>query len=298
MPHIPALRREGRATSADGTEIAYYVLGHGPRTWLAAPAMGAPLLAMSHVYAALADDVTVVTWDMRGFHRSGVPRDPRAYDVARHVEDLQAVARAERLERFVLGGWSMGVAISLEHAARRRGDVEALVLVNGPYEAALAHALPIPGAAAALDAALGAVGRPVGHLMNPVARRVLGAAGLARVLHRGRILARHPELFQEVLREFKNVDWSRYLVVLKELHGYSAAAHLGEIDVPALITVGSRDWMTPPSVGRAMHDRIKGSELAVVEGGTHYTPIEFPDVLSERIRAFLARLPRAGARAA
>jgi 3-oxoadipate enol-lactonase len=288
---IPTLRREGRTNSADGTEIAYYVLGHGPRVWLSAPAMGAPLLAMSHVYAALAEEVTVVTWDMRGFHRSGVPRDPRAYEVARHVEDLQAVARAERLERFVLGGWSMGVAISLEHEARKHGDVEGLVLVNGPYETALAHALPVPGAAAVIDAALGAVGRPVGRLMNPLARRVLGASGLARVLHRGRILARHPEHFEEVLREFKTVDWSRYLVVLEELHRYSAATHLAHIDVPTLVTVGSRDWMTPPSVGRAMHDRIKGSELAIVEGGTHYTPIEFPDVLADRIRAFLAGLP-------
>jgi pimeloyl-ACP methyl ester carboxylesterase len=297
MTTIAALRRRGRATSADGTEIAYYVLGRGPRTWLAAPAMGAPLIAMSHVYAALADELTVITWDMRGFHGSAAPRDRTAYDVARHVEDLEAVARAERLGRFVLGGWSMGVAISLEYASRRRGDVEALVLINGPYASALAHALPVPGAAAALDAALGALGRPVGHLMNPLARRVLGAPGLARMLHRSRILARHPELFEDVLAEFKNVDWSRYLVVLERLHGYSAEAHLARLDVPTLITVGSRDWMTPPSVGRAMHARIAGSELAVIEGGTHYTPIEFPELLSERIRAFLARFPE-GARAA
>jgi pimeloyl-ACP methyl ester carboxylesterase len=273
-------------SSADGTPIAFYELGRGPLTWLVAPAMGAPAIAMERVFDSLADTHRIVTYDMRGFHRSGAPSDPRRYAIADHVDDLAAVARAARLDRFMLGGWSMGVPVSLEYAARARGDVLGLVLINGPYEAALEHALPVPGAARLLTGAIERVGGPVGKLMNPISRRVLGRRGMGRLLQRIGLLARDPEFFEQVLDEFRHIDWPRYLQVMLRLHEHSAAAHLERIDVPTLLTAGTNDRMTPVSTARHMHRRIRGSELFVVEGGTHYMPAEFPTELGQRIRRF------------
>ncbi|MBI4955640.1 MAG: alpha/beta hydrolase [Myxococcales bacterium] len=276
--------------SADGTDLTYYVLGSGPHTWLMPPAMGAPLVAMRRVVEPLSDLCTIVTWDMRGFHRSGAPADPHAYGVEHNVEDLEAVVQAERLERFVLGGWSMAVPVSLEYLGRGPdADIQALVLINGPFEALLYHALPVPGAAWAVTRALELAAHPLGRLFNPLSVRVLGRPGMGRLLVRIGLLARDPAFFEQILDEFRHVDWSRYLTVMRLLSTYSAARHLDKVRVPTLITAGTRDAMTPLASVERLHRRIPGSELCVVEGGTHYTPAEYPEVLVARIRRFLAR---------
>jgi pimeloyl-ACP methyl ester carboxylesterase len=279
---------ERHATSADGTEITYYVAGRGPRTWVAAPAMGAPLVAMRRLYEALFDECRVITWDMRGFHRSGAPAGDRAYEIPRHVEDLDAVVAAERLDRFVLGGWSMGVPISIEYTARAPSKVEALVLINGPFSRALDHAVPLPGVGSVVTRAIDLLGDPVGRAMNPLSLRLLGIRGVGRALERVGVVAREGEHFERILDDFRKVDWARYLRVIRSLHEYDGLPHLGAIRVPTLITAGSRDPMTPPRSAEHLQRLVAGSELFVVAGGTHYTPAEFPELVAERIRRFFA----------
>jgi pimeloyl-ACP methyl ester carboxylesterase len=280
---------ERRTISADGTEIAYYVVGNGPRRWLMPPAMGAPLISMKYILERFARDYTIVTWDQRGFYRSGAPRDPEALRVDDHMLDMHAVIDAARLDRFVLGGWSMGVQISLEYYARRPDDVRALVLINGPYERALASMTPLPGSEAVALAALRA-GSSAARLLNPLSRRILGARGMAKVLHRAGVLAENPEFFAEILAEFSTVDWGRYFKVTRHLHDHSAAPHLERVSVPTLIVSGTHDFMTPVSVAERMHREIRGSELFVIPRATHYIVAEFPEQLTERIGRFLARV--------
>ena len=250
--------------------------------------MGAPLASMRRLFEPLFDLCTIVTWDMRGFNRSAAPRDPEAFAVEHHVADLEAVVRAAGLSRFVLGGWSMGVPISLEHYARSPSAVEGLVLINGPYEAALVGPLALPALADAVVLAAERIGGPLGRLLNPLSRSILGRRAVADALVRAGLFAQNADYFHEILDEFRHVDWSRYFTVMRRLHEHSAAAHLPAIAVPTLITAGSRDRMTPPSTARRMHALIPGSELLVVEGGTHYTPAEYPELLAARIRRFFA----------
>jgi pimeloyl-ACP methyl ester carboxylesterase len=285
-------RVERTVTSADGTRIGYYLIGDGPRPWVMPPAMGAPLISFRRLFEYFASDYTIVTWDQRGFYRSQAPRDPEAMKVDDHVADMHAVVEAEKLDHFVLGGWSMAVQLSLEYHHRRPGDVRALVLMNGPYERAIAGIAPFRTAEAL---ALGAlhVMRAAGAILNPLSRRVLGARGMSRTLHRMGIVAENPEFFEEVLAEFSTVDWRRYLTMARYLHEHSAAAYLKDIHVPTLITTGTRDLLTPMRIAQDMHAQIVGSELLVVPGATHYIVAEYPELLATRIRAFLDHALRA-----
>ncbi len=284
---------EKRAVSADGTELAYHVVGKGPRAWLMPPAMGAPLLSMKYVLERFQDDFTIVSWDQRGFYGSATPKDEGAMRVDDHLDDMEAVIAAEKLERFVLGGWSMAVQLSLEYVHRHPERVRALVLINGPYEHALKNLTSLPGAEAL---ALGTlkVGARAGAILNPLSRAILGAPGAARLLHRAGVLAENPEFFEEVLAQFSKVDWGRYFTMTRHLHEHSAAAYLGEIRVPTLITTGTRDLLTPPTTAERMHRMIRGSELFVVPGATHYIVAEYPDALCDRIATFLAHVDGLG----
>jgi len=60
--------------------------------------------------------------------------------------------------------------------------------------------------------------------------------------------------------------------------------------IPVLIMVGEEDLLTPPDASRAMADAIPGAELEVVPEAGHLTPLEQPEVVTERLQAFLTRL--------
>ena len=177
------------------------------------------------------------------------------------------------------------------HHRSPRG-VRELILINGPYERALAAVAPVVHPLVARSLALGP---PLAPALNALSVRILGAPNMAAILHGARILAAHPELFSQVLERFSRVDWGRYFTVTRHLHEHSAEAYLDEVRVPTLITSGTRDFMTPVSTARRMHDRIAGSELLVVERATHYIPIEFGELLASRIGSFLDRIDRRAA---
>jgi pimeloyl-ACP methyl ester carboxylesterase len=55
-----------------------------------------------------------------------------------------------------------------------------------------------------------------------------------------------------------------------------------------LIVAGDRDGFTPARCSEHMHAAIPGSDLLMIEGGTHTAPLEFPDLVNARLGAFLA----------
>jgi pimeloyl-ACP methyl ester carboxylesterase len=59
------------------------------------------------------------------------------------------------------------------------------------------------------------------------------------------------------------------------------------ISCPTLLIYGSQDEATPPLFGRMFHESIEGSRLDIIEGAGHYTFIDKPDEVMERIVGFL-----------
>ena len=51
---------------------------------------------------------------------------------------------------------------------------------------------------------------------------------------------------------------------------------LGTVKCPTLVTVGAEDVLTPVALHRAMHARIAGSRLEIIEGAGHLANLEQP----------------------
>ncbi len=68
-----------------------------------------------------------------------------------------------------------------------------------------------------------------------------------------------------------------------------ARPHLGEIACPTLVLVGDGDRLTPVDVSREIHEHIPGSDLVVVAGSGHLSPLEEPDAVTGILREFLNR---------
>jgi pimeloyl-ACP methyl ester carboxylesterase len=69
----------------------------------------------------------------------------------------------------------------------------------------------------------------------------------------------------------------------------NAAAVLPKIDVPTLLAVGDEDTWSPPSQHEAMHARIAGSTLSIIEKSGHMSPAEQPDAVSALLVEWMRR---------
>jgi pimeloyl-ACP methyl ester carboxylesterase len=63
-----------------------------------------------------------------------------------------------------------------------------------------------------------------------------------------------------------------------------------------LILVGEKDALTPPEASRAMHERIRGSELHLISRAAHMSNLENSAEFNERLGTFVKRVATAGGR--
>jgi pimeloyl-ACP methyl ester carboxylesterase len=103
-------------------------------------------------------------------------------------------------------------------------------------------------------------------------------------------------VFAELIQGFSALDMEAYFHNLRALGEHDASDVLPTIDVPTLILSGDRDAMTPPSLARDIASQIPGAELYVIPGGTHYTAVEFPELVSLRLAKFFGKALPAPAR--
>lgn len=278
---------ERRAVSFDGTELAYHVTGEGPPIVLA-NGLGGSWKAWKHQIAYLSDRYRFISWDYRGLYRSGPPGDPDALGIDAQVKDVLAVLEAENVDRTAVLGWSMGVQVALELFRVEPERVSSLVLVNGvagrPWETvldldAMKHVVPRAlGVARAMPGFVGSLTRRVTSWPETVgwAKR-LGLAG--RTLDE--------DLWADLAGSFQDLDMDVYVRTLEKLGLHDAWATLDQVDIPTLVVAGDRDLFTPRSAAERMVRAIRGAELLVVPGGTHYVAVEYPELVNLRIEKFL-----------
>jgi pimeloyl-ACP methyl ester carboxylesterase len=278
--------------SFDGTPIAFHKAG----AWndddapviVLANGLGGTYGAFRHQVAYLEKTHRFLTWDYRGLFGSARPRDPAAFTVDAHVRDMFEVLDAAKVDRAVLVGWSMGVQVSLEALKRRPDLARGLVLLNGTFGRPFRT---LPGGIIAQrvvpQVILGL--RRYHGLTSSALRRVVGwpetIAWLKRLGMIGPTI--DEDVFTDTVAAFGTMDMDAYFRTLHALGDHDADDVLAAIKVPTLMITGERDLMTPPRTARRIVDRIPGAELLVVKGGTHYTAVEYPELVNLRIERFL-----------
>ena len=59
------------------------------------------------------------------------------------------------------------------------------------------------------------------------------------------------------------------------------------VQVPTLVVSGESDRGYPPAVARALAAAVPGAELALLPDAGHMLPVTHPDILADRIAAFV-----------
>lgn len=280
--------------AADGTRIGYQVRGERGPAVVLANGLGGTYLAFRHLYSALAElgDYRAICWDYRGLYTSAAPADPRANTIAHQISDLMTVLEAEQVEDFVIAGWSMGVQVALETVKRHRSRVRGVFAINGTYGRAFRTVLGSRLVGQTIPMLLRLV-RAQAKLVGFATKRVAGSEALMAAMKRTGLVSDtvDMEIFRAVAAGFQTIDWVVYSDLLSRLDEHDAEDVLSTIDVPLTIVTGDRDIMTPPSTAEHIHRAVRGSRLVVIRGGTHYTPVEYPGVLSDELGRLLDRVP-------
>jgi len=79
-------------------------------------------------------------------------------------------------------------------------------------------------------------------------------------------------------------------------NGFDAMESVGDVDLPALVIVGSEDRMTPPKYARYLHTGMPNCRLVEIEGAGHLIPLERPTQTAQAIREFAVDLSKRSSR--
>ena len=288
---VPGVEQR-HVVARDGTRIGYQVRGRGPAIVLA-NGLGGTYEAFRHIYTALPPEAyRVVCWDYRGLYTSAPPADPDALGMPRHVDDLEDVLAAEKIDRAVHVGWSMGVQANFEYVKRAAARVAGLFVLNGTYGRPFRTVMSSRFVERVIPVLLRMV-KAQAELVGRATRALAGSDALIGAMKRVGMVSDtiDMDVFRTVARGFEQVDWRIYSDLLHRLGEHDAEDALPLVRVPTTIVTGDRDIMTPPSTAEHIHRAIAGSRLIVIRGGTHYTPVEFPRIVQDELRRLLARVP-------
>jgi pimeloyl-ACP methyl ester carboxylesterase len=289
---IPGLVHRSFA-SFDGTRIAYQVRGpEGAPVVVLANGLGGTFEAFRHIYRALGDRYRILCWDYRGLYRSARPRDLGTLTIPSHCRDLEALLAHEGVEHGVFIGWSMGVQVNFEYFREHRHRVRAIVAINGTYGTPFRTAMASRLTRYVIPPLLQLM-RAQASLVSRVSHRAVAWDGLVPLIVRTGLASPNidTDAMRDVAGDFKTLDFALYATQLERLGEHDARDVLPSIDVPTLIITGDKDLMTPLFTARKMNRLVAGSRLIVLEGGSHYTPIEFPHEIGGEVQRFVQTIP-------
>jgi 3-oxoadipate enol-lactonase len=284
-----------RATATDGTSIAYEVLGRGDKTLMLANGLGGRLYAWKPLLDEFWRGYRIITWDYRGLFDSESPASRRQLSVPHHSDDARAILDAEKIDRAVFVGWSMGVQVSLDVAATFPDRVAGLVLLNGTYGHVLATGFQPLFSIPFLPKRLHAI-------VEYMQKRPQLAGSFAQLTRFAQLPtfamlalttgSRAKELSPLVGRYMDDVlgpSFVNFLRLFQELDAHSVYHVLPQITQPALIVSGMFDALTPAYQSREMARRMPNAEYIPLVRSGHFSMLERPEVVLPAMTKFFDR---------
>lgn len=281
---------EGYVTTPDGVRLYYVKAGRGARTVI----LPARLFTFDD-FRWLAEDYTLISYDMRNRGRSETVADGSLITFEADVEDLETIRRHFQVEKFSAIGYSyLGKAIVV-YAMQHPERIERLIQI-GPVP--LTFDTEYPNHLAAQHEVPEELRKPLREMR-------------ARNYH-----LTHPrEYCEEESRVYRpglvgdpaNVaklgpsqcdmpnEWPMNLVRHMRLHFQESAQkhtvpreQIAQVKAPVLTIHGTLDRNAPYGAGREWCLLLPNARLLTVKDAAHQVFAEYPEIVRPAVRAFLA----------
>lgn len=260
---------------ADGLTINYDVQGDGD------PLLLIPYLSADHAcYAfqlpAYTEHYRCIAVDLPGTGDSDKPAGPYATDA--YADQIAAFLGAIGVERAHVAGVSLGAGVAMHLAARHPGRVRSLSL-HSAWDTSDRYLRAVVEQWRALASSLPTVPDVV-------------IDGIFPWCFTPDMYADRPEVVDslvEFVRSRPVQPRDAFLAQTEAALGHDVSPVLGDIGVPALITVGARDLVCSPRFARRLDGAIADSELVVFEHLSHAGLHEDPETFNRVSLDFLGR---------
>ncbi|MFM2398748.1 MAG: hypothetical protein RL341_905 [Pseudomonadota bacterium] len=239
---------------------------------------GASLHTWDGWAGALSAKHRVITVDLPGFGLTG-PQPGADYSNERYVRFVMALADALGVQRFALGGNSMGGEIAWEAAVAHPARVMKLILVDAGGYPLASRSVPI-GFRIARTPLLNRVG-------DVTLPRSVVAASVRNVYgNPDRVTVDLVDRYYELtLREGNRRALRQRLA---QMQPGARASLVLTIKTPTLILWGGQDRLIPPELARRFAQEISGSKLVIFEALGHVPHEEDPAATVVPVEQFLA----------
>ncbi|WP_163541359.1 alpha/beta fold hydrolase [Occultella kanbiaonis] len=252
-----------------GLEISYRRAGTGDALILLHGGFGFDSRVWRPQFDELADEFTIVAWDAPGCGGSEDP--PVSFRMADYADCLAGFLTDLGLDRAHVLGISFGGALAIALHDRHPTLTRSLILA-GAY-AGWAGSLPPEEVQRRLRRIAEDITRPPEDwLADYLPGLLTESAPRDMVEHTLALMSGiHPEASLTMLRAMAEAD-------LRDI--------LPNVDVPTLVLHGDLDARAPLAVGLELHERIRGSRLAVLAGVGHLSNVEAAKEFNRAVRLF------------
>jgi 3-oxoadipate enol-lactonase len=222
--------------------------------------------------AALAKRYRVLRYDTRGHGGTDAPAG--AYSLDQLAEDARGLLKALGIARTHWVGLSMGGMIGQTLALSSPAILQSLSLCDTSSR--------VPAEAKPLWNERIAVAETKGidpHVEPTVARWFTP-----------KFVESRPDVVNPVRDMIRRTNARGYAGCCHAIRTLDLTDRLGTVTLPTLIIVGAQDVGTPVAASQAIHERIKGSELVVLDSASHLSNLEQPDAFTRALEGFLRRV--------
>ncbi|RPI14019.1 MAG: alpha/beta hydrolase [Ignavibacteriae bacterium] len=225
---------------------------------------------------ALEKEYNVITYDLRGFGYSDMDYN---LTMDSHVDDLFSILESSELDKPVICGLSMGGYITLRALERGQDKFKAVVLCDTRSEAD-ANENKIKRAAQ--------IAQIKGGGLNDFISTFIKGTMSESTLNGDEAKKNISGFLKEIISWQKPEGICTALMTLASRT--DTTAFLEQLNIPTLIMVGEDDKLTPPELSKAMHSKIKDSQLKLISGAGHFTNLENRVEFNENLVNFLKGL--------
>lgn len=245
---------------------------------------GAPVILLIHGHPlnrtmwspqveVLGSRCRVIVPDLRGYGKSGIAVGATETRLEQLAADNLALMDGLGIEKFVLGGLSMGGQIALEIYRQAPKRIEALMLAD---------------TFAGLDT-------PERKQLRLVTADRLEREGMAHYAReeltkmiRPSNAERQPGVAAHVMEMMLTTPPEGAAAALRgRAHRVDYLPMLQDISVPTLVVVGRHDFYTPVALSEQLVERIRGATLSVIEEAGHMPNLEEPAAFNTAVSSWL-----------
>jgi proline iminopeptidase len=284
------VKEQRGVVEVEGGAIRYRILGKGERALvLLHGGPGGGSLYLKPLESLAGPDRRLVFYDQLGCGASDRPVDSSLWRADRFVDELEALRAHLGLERFDLYGHSWGGMLATDYALAHQEHLRSLVLASTIADAAL-----LQREMARLLEAFPAEIRDTlrrheeaGTTDSPEYEDAIMAVYCVHLCRCDPWPAEVVKTFEEFAMDVYVPMWGpSEFAYTGSLSDWDRVDRLHRIRVPALVTVGRHDELTP-ACSEQIHERLPDSRLVIFEEGSHMTFWEETDRYLQVVDDFL-----------